>query len=108
MKETNMINFKTYSNTDSKNCERTFFKKIYYSIKEPAFIGILNGSISGAIVATLATYGYIGLSGFGPIIAMGIGTAFFTGTIIGAIIGLIMGVFVGTLCAFVEGVHTLR
>ncbi|WP_455466864.1 hypothetical protein [Bartonella sp. B39] len=108
MKEKNMINFKTYSNVDSKSCKRTFFKKIYHSIKEPAFIGSLNGSISGAIAATLATYGYIGLSGFGPIVAMGIGIAFFTGTIIGATIGLIMGIFVGTFCAFMGKIHTLR
>ncbi len=97
-----MIVFKTYSNVDSNNCEKNFLKKICHSIKELAFIGSLNGSVSGAIAAILATYGYISLPGFGPIIAMGIGIAFSTGTIIGAMIGSIMGIFVGTFCVFIE------
>ncbi|MCZ2158766.1 hypothetical protein NPX99_05710 [Bartonella sp. 220] len=107
MKENNMINFKPDSNSNPISCERTFLKKVYYSIKEPAFIGGLNGSVSGAIASILATYGYISLPGFGPIIAMGISIAFFTGTIIGVIIGSIMGIFVGTFCTFLGNKYTL-
>lgn len=105
-KRKNMIHFKTHSNIDSKSSQRTFFKKIYYSLKEPSFIGILNGSVSGALAAILAAYGYIALPGFGPIIAMGIDVAFCTGTIIGAMIGLIMGIFVGLFCTFMEDLYT--
>ncbi|MGF7157684.1 hypothetical protein [Bartonella heixiaziensis] len=106
MKEKNMIDFKTYSNVDSNNCEKNFFKNIYHSIKELAFIGSLNGSVSGAIAAILAAYGYIAMPGFGPIIARGISIAFFTGTIIGAIIGSIIGVLVGTFCVFMGDLYT--
>ncbi|WP_455481346.1 hypothetical protein V3564_03065 [Bartonella sp. B12(2025)] len=106
MKGKNMIDFKTYSNINSNRCERTFFKKICHSIKEPAFIGSLNGSVSGAIAAILAAYGHIALPGFGPIIAMGIGIALFIGMIIGAMIGSIIGIFVGTLCVFIGDLYT--
>ncbi|MET3560031.1 Mg/Co/Ni transporter MgtE [Bartonella japonica] len=103
MKEKNVINFKTYSNPDFHYyCEKNFFKKICHSIKESAFIGSLNGSISGVIAAILATYGYIALPGFGPVIAMGPGIALIFGVIIGAIIGLIMGLFVGIFCILWE------
>ncbi|WP_208435832.1 hypothetical protein [Bartonella phoceensis] len=108
MKEKNVVDFKTYSNTASNDCERTFFKKIFFSIKEPAFIGSLNGSISGAIAAILATYGYIALPGFGPIIAMGIGIALSIGIIIGAMIGSIIGIMVGTFCIFMGNLYTSR
>ncbi|WP_246744055.1 hypothetical protein [Bartonella raoultii] len=97
-----MIHFKTYSNIGSHNCENIFFKKIRGSLKELAFIGSLNGSVSGAISAILATYGYIALPGFGPMIAMGTGIAFSIGMIIGAMIGSIIGIFVGTFYAFIE------
>ncbi|UNE53425.1 hypothetical protein [Bartonella machadoae] len=107
MKENNMINFKSYSKSDPFSSERNFLKKVYYSIKEPAFIGALNGSVSGAIASILATYGYISLPGFGPIIAMGVSIAFFTGTIIGVIIGSIIGIFVGTFCTFLGTKYTL-
>ncbi|WP_273754179.1 hypothetical protein [Bartonella sp. MM73XJBT.G] len=102
MKEKNMIEFKTYSNVSIHRCKNFFFKKCYHSIKEFAFIGGLNGSISGAIAATLATYGYIALPGFGPLIAMGIGIALSTGTIIGALIGSGMGGGVGICCILWE------
>ncbi|WP_139413212.1 hypothetical protein [Bartonella mastomydis] len=102
MKEKNMIEFKTYSNVSIHRCKKNFFKKCYHSIKEFAFIGGLNGSISGAIAATLATYGYIALPGFGPFIAMGIGVALSAGTIIGALIGSGMGVSVGICCILWE------
>ncbi|WP_208437972.1 hypothetical protein [Bartonella taylorii] len=106
MKEKNVIDFKIYSNVASNSYKRTFFKKIFHSIKEPAFIGSVNGSISGAIAAILATYGYIALPGFGPIIAMGIGIAFSIGIIIGAMIGSIMGILVGTFCVFMGNLYT--
>lgn len=102
MKEKNVINFKIYNNPDFHYYERIFFKKICYSIKESAFIGSLNGCISGVIAAILATYGYIALPGFGPVIAMGLGVALITGMMIGAIIGLIMGLFVGIFCILWE------
>ncbi|WP_208432911.1 hypothetical protein [Bartonella taylorii] len=108
MKEKNMIDFKAYSNFASNNCKKTFFKKLCHSIKELAFIGSLNGSVSGVIAAALAAYGYISLPGFGPIITRGIGIALFTGTIIGAIIGSIMGVLVGTFCIFMGDLYTSR
>nr|WP_275064768.1 hypothetical protein [Bartonella sp. ML70XJBT.G] len=97
-----MIHFKIYSNIDSHHYKRIFFKKIWNFLKEPAFIGSLNGSLSGAVAAILATYGYIALPGFGPIITMGIGIAFFIGMIIGAMIGSIIGVCVGAFYAFME------
>ncbi|WP_455475403.1 hypothetical protein [Bartonella sp. B17] len=106
MKEINMIEFKVVKNINSNGYNRTFFKKICYSIKELVLIGGLNGSVSGAIAAILAAYGYIALPGFGPIIAMGIGIAFFTGIIIGATAGFVMGIFVGTFCAFVKSLYT--
>ncbi|WP_019221768.1 hypothetical protein [Bartonella senegalensis] len=103
MKDKNVTDLKTYSDVASHSREKRFFlKKIYHSIKEPAFIGGLNGSLSGAIAAILAAYGYIALPGFGPIIAMSISTTLSTGTIIGAIIGSITGVFVGTFCILWE------
>ncbi|EJF82199.1 hypothetical protein [Bartonella doshiae] len=100
-----MIDFKTSDSLHSNDCRKSFLKKIYYSIKELAFIGSLNGSISGAIAAALAAYGYIALPGFGPIISMGISMALSTGTIIGAIIGSIIGIFVGTFCIFMEDLY---
>nr|WP_144755278.1 hypothetical protein [Bartonella saheliensis] len=102
MKEKNMIKFKTYSNVFIHPCKKLFFKKCYHSIKEFAFIGGLNGSISGAIAATLAAYGYIALPGFGPLIAMGIGVALSAGTVIGTLIGFGMGVGVGICCILWE------
>ncbi|ATP12364.1 hypothetical protein BHOIPH791_03740 [Bartonella henselae] len=103
MKERNVTDFRAYSNIDSHNSEkRNFLKKIYHSIKGSAFIGSLNGSVSGAIAAILAACGYIALPGFGPIIAMSTGIALFAGTIIGAMIGSIMGVFVGIFCILLE------
>ncbi|WP_345096083.1 hypothetical protein [Bartonella acomydis] len=101
MKEKNMIDFKNYSNIGSHSCKKNFLKRVYHSLKEPAFIGSLNGTISGAIATTLATYGYIALPGLGPIITMGIGIAFFIGMIIGAMIGSIIGILVGTFYAFI-------
>ncbi|WP_175869628.1 hypothetical protein [Bartonella gabonensis] len=98
MKEKNMINF----NVSVHRCKKFFFKKYSHSIKEFAFIGGLNGSISGAIAATLATYGYIALPGFGPLIAMGIGVALSAGMIIGALIGLGLGLGVGICCILWE------
>ncbi|EJF87902.1 hypothetical protein ME1_00866 [Bartonella vinsonii subsp. arupensis OK-94-513] len=103
-----MIHFKIHRNVVSNNPQRFFLKKIYYSLKEPSFIGSLNGSVSGAIAAILAAYGYIALPGFGPIITMGISVAFCTGAIIGAMIGLIMGILIGIFCTFIEGKCTLR
>ncbi|WP_273720451.1 MULTISPECIES: hypothetical protein [unclassified Bartonella] len=103
-----MIHFKTYSNIDSHNCKRFFLKKILDFLKEPAFIGSLNGSLSGAVAAILATYGYIALPGFGPIITMGIGLAFFIGIIIGAMIGSIIGIFVGAFYSFMEYLYRPR
>ncbi len=102
MKEKNMINFKTYSTVSFQNYKTNFFKKCWNSIKEFAFIGGLNGSLSGAIAAALAAYGYIALPGFGPVIAMGIGVAFSAGMIIGALIGLGMGGSVGICCILWE------
>ncbi len=101
-----MIDFKTDSNIGSYHCERAFFKRTYHSLKEPAFIGSLNGTLSGLIAAVLATYGYIALPGFGPIITMGIGIAFSIGMIIGAMIGSIIGILVGTFYAFIEDLYT--
>ncbi|QEE09302.1 hypothetical protein D1093_06655 [Bartonella kosoyi] len=98
MKEKSMTDFKTYSNVSIHRFKKKFFKKCYHSIKEFAFIGGLNGSISGAIATTLATYGYIALPGFGPFIAMGAGVALSAGTIIGALIGLGIGGSVGICC----------
>lgn len=103
-----MLHFKTYSNTDSHNFKRILLKKIWDFLKEPAFIGSLNGSISGAVAAILATGGYIALPGFGPIITMGLGMAFFTGIIIGAMIGAIIGIFVGAFYAFIEYLYRSR
>lgn len=103
-----MIYFKTYSNIGSHNYKRIFFKKIWSFFKEPAFIGSLNGSLSGAVAAILATYGYIALPGFGPIITMGIAIAFFVGIIIGAMIGSIIGIFVGAFYAFMEYLYRSR
>ncbi|WP_019223336.1 hypothetical protein [Bartonella rattaustraliani] len=97
-----MTDFKAYSNFDFHDGERSFLKKISYSMKESAFIGSLNGCMSGVIAAILATYGYIALPGFGPIIVMGLGTAFVFGVIIGTIIGLIIGFFVGIFCILWE------
>ncbi|WP_342543606.1 hypothetical protein [Bartonella koehlerae] len=98
-----MTDFKTYSNVDSYNSDkRNFLKKICHFIKELVFIGGLNGSVSGAIAAILAAYGYIALPGFGPIIAMSTGIALFVGTIIGAMIGSIMGVFISIFCILWE------
>ncbi|WP_455482513.1 hypothetical protein V4P56_02555 [Bartonella sp. B35(2025)] len=97
-----MTNFKIYTNFDSNNCEKIFLKKIYPSLKELMLIGSLNGSVSGAIAAILSTYGYIALPGFGPIIAMGVGTALLSGIIIGTTIGSIIGVVIGVFCTFVE------
>ncbi|WP_273718372.1 MULTISPECIES: hypothetical protein [Bartonella] len=102
MKEKNMINFKTYSNVSIDHCKKKIFKKCCHSIKEFAFIGGLNGSISGVIAATLATYGHIALPGFGPFIAMGIGVALSAGMIIGALIGSGMGGSVGICCILWE------
>ncbi|WP_375623219.1 MULTISPECIES: hypothetical protein [unclassified Bartonella] len=102
MKEKNMIDFKIYSNISFYNCKKKNLKKCCHSIKEFAFIGGLNGSISGAIAATLAAYGYIALPGFGPVIAMGIGVALSTGIIIGALIGSGMGGSVGICCILWE------
>ncbi|WP_017196424.1 hypothetical protein [Bartonella birtlesii] len=108
MKEKNVIDFKTCSDIASNNCERTFLKKVFHSIKESAFIGSLNGSISGAITAILATYGYIALPGFGPIVTMGISIAFSIGIIVGAMIGSITGIFIGTFCIFIGNLYTSR
>ncbi|WP_375636101.1 MULTISPECIES: hypothetical protein [unclassified Bartonella] len=102
MKEKNMIDFKTYSNVSVHSCKEKKLKKCCHSIKEFAFIGGLNGSISGAIAATLATYGYIALPGFGPVIAMGIGVALSAGVIIGTLIGSGMGGSVGICCILWE------
>lgn len=103
-----MINFKTYSNIASNDGERNFLKKICHFIKEPALIAGLNGGISGAIAAILATYGYIALPGFGPIITMGIGIAFFIGIVIGAMIGSIIGILVAIFYAFMGDLYTPR
>ncbi|MBB4076405.1 hypothetical protein GGR08_000702 [Bartonella fuyuanensis] len=97
-----MIDFKTYSSISSRSYKKKNLKKCCHSIKEFVFIGGLNGSISGAIAAILAAYGYIALPGFGPIIAMGIGVALFTGIIIGALIGSGMGGIVGICCILWE------
>ncbi|WP_455474802.1 hypothetical protein [Bartonella sp. B30(2025)] len=105
MKVIGMIDFKTYKNVDLKICKKTFCKKICHSIKELALIGGLNGSVSGAIAAVLAAYGYIALPGFGPIIAMGVGIASLIGIIIGATIGSIMGILVGMCCVFIETLY---
>ncbi|PIT69267.1 hypothetical protein [Bartonella tribocorum] len=102
MKEKDMIDFKIYSNVSVHRCNKKNFKKCCHSIKEFAFIGVLNGSISGAIAATLATYGYIALPGFGPLIAMGIGVALSAGMITGALIGSGMGGSVGICCILWE------
>ncbi|PIT68210.1 hypothetical protein [Bartonella tribocorum] len=102
MKEKEMIDFKAYRNVSVRRCKKKIFKKLCHSIKEFAFIGGLNGSISGAIAATLATYGYIALPGFGPLIAMGIGVTLFSGMIIGALIGSGMGGSVGICCILWE------
>lgn len=102
MKEKNMIDFKTYRNISVHRYKKKFFKKFCHSIKEFAFIGGLNGSISGAIAATLATYGYIALPGFGPVIAMGIRVALSAGIIIGVLIGSGMGASVGICCILWE------
>ncbi len=101
-----MIDFKTYNDVGSNGYERSFFKKISDSIKEPAFIGSLNGSLSGIIAATLATYGYISLPGFGPIIAMGTSVALSIGMIIGTIIGSITGIFIAILFICIEKLYT--
>ncbi|ETS14319.1 hypothetical protein Q649_00961 [Bartonella quintana JK 73] len=108
MKEKNMIDFKTYSNVDSHIREKNFLKKICHSIKKPAFIGGLNGGLSGAIAALLAAYGYISLPGFGPIIAMGIGVTLSAGMISGAMIGSTIGIFICTFCVFMDDLYTSR
>lgn len=102
MKANNMIDYKAYSDTNPNIQEKTFFKKGYYSIsiRESAFIGCLNGGISGAIAAVLATYGYIALPGFGPIIAMGPSVVLPTSVIIGAIIGSIIGIVIVIVSSF--------
>ncbi len=97
-----MINFKIYNNVSCHRYKSNFFKKCCYSIKEFAFIGGLNGSISGAISAILATYGYIALPGFGPVIAMGIGIALSAGIVTGALIGAGMGGAIGICCILWE------
>lgn len=104
MKEKNMIDFKSYNSINSYSNA----KKIYHFLKEPAFIGGLNGGLSGAIAAILAAYGYIALPGFGPIIAKGVSIALFSGTIVGAMIGIIIGLLVGTFCIFMEDLYTLQ
>ncbi len=101
-----MIDFKIYSNINLKNCEKKIFKNMCYSLKESALIGGLNGSVSGAIAAILAAYGYIALPGFGPIIAMGISVALPVGTVIGAVVGSIIGTFIGTFCIIVKNLYT--
>ncbi|MBX4335755.1 hypothetical protein [Bartonella raoultii] len=108
MKEKNMIDFKNYSSIYCYSYAKEMFKKIFHFLKEPAFIGSLNGSLSGAIAAILSAYGYIALPGFGPIIAKGIIIALSTGTIIGAIIGTCIGILVGIFCTFIENLYTLR
>ncbi|OPB29689.1 hypothetical protein [Bartonella sp. WD12.1] len=102
MKEKNMIDFKIYNDVTSNNHGRISLKQIYHFIKKSAFIGSLNGSISGAIATILATYGYIALPGFGPIIVMGIGIALFIGMLTGAVIGLIIGVVIGIIFSFMN------
>ncbi|WP_375696869.1 hypothetical protein [Bartonella sp. AC70YNML] len=102
MREKNMIDFKIYSNVSFYSRKKKKLKKCRHSIKEFAFIGGLNGSLSGAIAATLAAYGYTALPGFGPIIAMGIRVALSSGIIIGALIGSGMGGSVGICCILWE------
>ncbi|MET3590305.1 Mg/Co/Ni transporter MgtE [Bartonella silvatica] len=102
MKEKNVIDLKFYSNRSANNCNRNFLRKITHSMKEPALIGSLNGFISGAIGAILATYGYIALPGFGPVITMGVGVAFAAGSIMGAIIGFTIGILVGIFFIFMK------
>ncbi|EJF87260.1 hypothetical protein [Bartonella rattimassiliensis] len=97
-----MIDLRTYNKVSVHSYGKSFFKKCYHSIKEFSFIGGLNGSISGTIAATLATYGYISLPGFGPFIAMGTGVALSVGMIIGALLGSGMGGSVGICCALWE------
>ncbi len=100
-----MIYSKICSSLDPNGQQRIFFKKIYNSIKELALIGSLNGSVSGAIAAILAAYGYIALPGFGPIIAMGVSITFFISVIIGATIGSVLGILIGTLCVFTGNLY---
>ncbi|GAA4663931.1 hypothetical protein GCM10023262_10620 [Bartonella pachyuromydis] len=100
-----MFHFKTYSNIGSYRRERNFLKKIWSFLKEPTLIGSLNGSLSGAVAVILATYGYIALPGFGPIITMGIAIALSIGMTIGALIGSIIGIFVGVFYAFMGYLH---
>ncbi|WP_026501126.1 hypothetical protein [Bartonella clarridgeiae] len=100
MKEKNMINSKTYSDVNSSNFARNSLKKFYPYIKDSAFIGALNGSLSGALAAILANYGYIALPGFGPIIAIGISVALPAGMIIGITIGSIIGIIISIFFSF--------
>ncbi|WP_455477550.1 hypothetical protein [Bartonella sp. B41] len=102
-----MINCKINNNVNSNNYKKYFFKKFYYFLKDPALVGGLNGSVSGAIASVLAFYGYLSLPGFGPVIARGISIALSTGIIIGTIIGLIMGIIVGSFCIFLWRLYTL-
>ncbi|WP_407966123.1 hypothetical protein [Bartonella sp. C271] len=107
MKEKNMINFKAHSDINSKNYEKNFLKRIYYCIKDSAFIGGLNGSLSGALAAILANYGYIALPGFGPIVAIGISLTLPAGIIIGVTVGSIIGVIISIVFNFLNNFNIL-
>ncbi|MCZ2204272.1 hypothetical protein [Bartonella sp. A05] len=100
MRENNMIDFEAYNDINSNIQKKTFLKEIYHSIRESALIGGINGSLSGAIAAILAAYGYISLPGFGPIIAMGTSVALPAGIIMGAMIGSIVGIVIVTVFSF--------
>ncbi|ENN93662.1 putative membrane protein [Bartonella bovis m02] len=97
-----MIDFKIYNSVNLNNHGRISLKKIYHFIKKSALIGSLNGGISGAIAAILATYGYIALPGFGPIITMGTGIALSIGMVTGTVIGLIIGTIIGIVFSFMN------
>ncbi|MDD9329166.1 MAG: hypothetical protein PV353_01820, partial [Bartonella sp.] len=81
---------------------------IYYYTKDLAFIGAINGSLSGAIAAILANYGYISLPGFGPIVAIGIRLTLPTGIIIGVTIGSIIGIIISIIFNFLNNFYTLQ
>ncbi|AQX21374.1 hypothetical protein Bcsk_007320 [Bartonella sp. CDC_skunk] len=108
MKEKNMINLKAYSDINSENYGRSFLKRIYYYIKDLALIGALNGSLSGAVAAILANYGYISLPGFGPIIAIGIRLTLPAGIIIGITIGSVIGIIISIIFKFLDNCNTFQ
>ncbi|MCL6229884.1 hypothetical protein [Bartonella bilalgolemii] len=108
MKENNMTNFKAHSDINSNNYEKNFLKWIYCCIKDSAFIGGLNGSLSGALAAILANYGYIALPGFGPIVAIGISLTLPAGIIIGVTVGSIIGVIISIVFNFLNNFNILQ